>query len=202
MALVVSSHTNTREGDPTIFLKQVLASFKDTLTDEQKRQYQASATKPDAASVIAFVAEIDADNSNKSTARRCVAPRLHTFLESTQQFSHVVDTFVSSNPSIAALVWGGVKTAILTASNIASYFEKVTSMIMVIGRSCPVYQEFGQLYQGCVGLQRALCDYYAIIIQLCIKIINVSRRTPFTQTLSSMLIPFESEFKSLLDKLD
>lgn len=89
MALAVSSRTKTGEGDPTISLKQVLASFEDILTDEKKRQYQPSTTKPESAGVIAFVADIDADN-NKSTARRCVAPRLYTFLEGIQQFSQIV----------------------------------------------------------------------------------------------------------------
>jgi hypothetical protein len=149
---------------------------------------------------MTFVAQIDANNS--STMRRSVASQLYTFLDATQQFSVIVDTFVSSNPTIAALVWGGVKIAILTANNVASYFVKVTNMIMAIGKSCPTYQQFGQLYPGCVGLQRALCDYYAIIVQLCIKIIEVSRRTAITHTFSSILNPFESEFKGFLDKLD
>jgi Cdc6-like AAA superfamily ATPase len=201
MSLRKPSRTDIRAADPTISLKAALLSFEDILTEEQKRQYQANTTKPDAASVIAFVADIDANNNN-STNRRCVAPRLCTFLEATQQFSSVVDTFVSSNPTLAALIWGGVKMAILTASNVAAYFDKVTSMIMAIGKSCPTYQKFGQLYPGCVGLQRALCDYYAIIVKLCIKIIEVSRRTAITQTLTAIFVPFESEFKPSLNEID
>ncbi|KAJ5211076.1 hypothetical protein N7491_010893 [Penicillium cf. griseofulvum] len=201
MSSAISYHSNKIQGpDPTISLRQALVQFEGILTDDQKQQYQASTTKPDAASVIAFVAEIDSNKN--STARRCVAPRLHTFLQATQQFSTIVDTFVSSNPQIAALVWGGIKTAILTASNIASYFDKVTSMIMAIGKSCPTYQQFGHLYPGCVGLKRSLCDYYAVIIQICIKIIEISKRTPVTQMLSSILNPFEAEFKRFLDQLD
>lgn len=119
-----------------------------------------------------------------------------------QQFTGVVDTFVSSHPTIAALVWGGVKTTILVASNVTSYLEKVTNMIMMVGKSSPTYQQFGQLYPGCVGLQRALCDYYTIIIRLFIRIIEVSRRTTIIQTFSSTLKPFEVEFKSPLDDLD
>ena len=42
-----------------------------------------------------------------------MGPRLITFLESVQQFSGIVDVFVSSNPQMAALVWGGVKFALL-----------------------------------------------------------------------------------------
>lgn len=157
-----------RVADPTISLKQVLLNFEDILTDEQKRQYQASTVKPDAASVITFVAQIDAENS--STTRRCVAPRLRTFLDATQQFTGVVDTFVSSHPAIAALVWGGVKTTILVANNVTLFFDKVTNLIMTISKSSPTCQQLGELYPGCTGLQQALCDYYAIVVWLCINL--------------------------------
>jgi hypothetical protein len=186
--------------DPTQSLNTALENFRNTLTEEQKREFWESTTKPDIASVIVFVAEIDARNS--STTRKSMAPRICTFLEATRQFTDVVNTFVSSNPIIAALVWGGIKTAILTASNVVSYFDKVSSMIMCIGKTAPTYQQFGELYPDCIGLQRALCDFYAIIINLCVKIIEVSRRTGLMQTISSIINPFESEFKPFLDLLD
>ncbi|KAJ5738028.1 hypothetical protein N7493_001183 [Penicillium malachiteum] len=203
MALQPSQKVKLQEADPAESLKTALESFQNILTEEQKQyfkqNFQQNATTPDAGSVVEFVAQIDAKNS--STTRRCVAPRLCTFLEATQQFVGIVETFVSCNPAIAALVWGGVKFAILTASNVASYFDRVTSMIMGIGKSCPTYQQFGLLYPGCISLQRALCDYYAVIINLCVKIIEVSRRTGLRQALSSIVIPFDSEFKLLLDKI-
>jgi Skp family chaperone for outer membrane proteins len=200
MALVVSHRPKSHVADPTAPLKQALMSFENILTEEQKKQYQASSIKPNASSVLSFVAEVD--ENNKGRGSRCVAPRLYTFLDAAQQFTSVVDTFVSSNPTIAALVWGGVKMAVLTASNIASYFDKVTSLIMDIGKVCPTYQQFGQLYPGCVGLQQALCEYYAIIIQVCIKIIEISRRTAMAQMWSSILNPFDNEFKAVHDDLD
>ncbi|KAJ6109978.1 hypothetical protein N7486_002213 [Penicillium sp. IBT 16267x] len=138
MALQLSQSVKLQGSDPTNSLNAALKNFQNILTDEQKRDFQRNTAAPDIASVIEFVAQIDAKNS--STTRRCVAPRLCTFLEATQQFAGVVETFVSSNPTIAALVWGSVKTAILTANNVASYFDKVTSMIMGIGKSCPTYQ--------------------------------------------------------------
>lgn len=200
MALQLYLRAGAQGPDPTKSLNAALENLQNTLTEEQKREFQKSTTTPDIASVIEFVAEIDARNS--STTRRCVAPRLCTFLEATQQFTGVVGTFVSSNPIIAALVWGGIKTAILTASNVASYFDKVTSMIMRIGKFSPIYQKFGPLYPDCIGLQRALCGFYAIIINLCVKIIEVSSRTVLKQTISSILSPFESEFKPFLGLLD
>ncbi|KAJ5717688.1 hypothetical protein N7488_003334 [Penicillium malachiteum] len=183
MSYVASSRSGSRRlADPTIALSEALTRFDTILTEEQKRIYKASATKPDATSVIDLVTEIDANDKN--TLRRCAAPRLHTFLEATQQFSDVVGTFVSANPVIAAL------------------FDKVTNMIMEIGKACPTYKKFGQLYPDYVDLQRALCDYFAIIVRLCIKIIEVSRRPLITQSLSSIFNPFESDFKGFRDQLD
>jgi Skp family chaperone for outer membrane proteins len=197
MALVTCRQFNP---NPTAPLTQALQSFENILAEEQKKQYRNTSTKPDASSVIRFVAQIDANSKGRGS--RCVAPRLCTFLDATQQFVGVVDTFVSSNPTVAALLWGSVKTTILAVSNVASYFDKVTSMIMKLGRSCPTFEQFGLLYPDCVGLQSALCDYYTIIIQLCVKILEVSRRTGVTQMLSSIFNPFESEFKSYNDDLD
>ncbi|KAJ5911088.1 uncharacterized protein N7473_000391 [Penicillium subrubescens] len=118
------------------------------------QQYQANATTPGPSSINEFVRIID--ESKSKTTMRCMGSRLCTFLDKTQQFAGVADTFVSSNPSIAALVWGSVKMAILTANNVASYFEKVTNLIMSISKLCPIYEKFGGLYPGCVELQNEL----------------------------------------------
>jgi hypothetical protein len=200
MALTLTADSSRHAANPTAPLAEALKSFDEILSEEQRQHYRSNFSKPDASSVIAFVSKVDADN--KGRAGKCVAPRLFTFLEAIQQFSDVVGTFVSSNPTIAALVWGGVKTAILTASNVASYFDKITTLIMKVGRSCPTYKQFGLLYPGSVDLQKALCEYFSIVIRLCIKIIEVSQRSVVMQVLSPILNPFEAAFKSYQDNLD
>ncbi|CAG8929642.1 unnamed protein product [Penicillium salamii] len=194
----LSLSSSTRDLDPTQQLREALTRFESILTEDQKRKYQASNMKPDAGSVIIFLEEID--NTNNTT-KQCMGPRLSTFLGRVQEFANIVDTFVSSHPEIAALVWGGVKTALLVVSNITSYFDKVTSLIMEVGKSCPTYQQFGQLYPGCVKLQSALCGYYAVIVCLCTKIIEVSRRPLLQQTWSAIIKPFEADFKDFIDEL-
>jgi hypothetical protein len=66
---------------------------------------------PDPAAVFILTAEIDSENAKRRS--QCVGIRIFSFLESVQQFSGIVDTFVSSNPAIAALVWGSIKFALL-----------------------------------------------------------------------------------------
>ncbi|KAJ5930832.1 hypothetical protein N7466_006325 [Penicillium verhagenii] len=202
MALQLLRKGKQREsvGDPTKCLDSALARFKGILTAVEQQQFtDSSAAVPDAGGVLFFVAQLDAENASKS--RRSIAPRLCTFLSATQQFSGAIGTFVSSNPAIAALVWGGITTAITVASNVASYFDKVTNMIKDIGLFCPTFHQFGQLYHGHVGLQNALCQYYAVIVDTCTRIIEVSRRPASIQTFCLIWNPFESEFKPFLDRL-
>ncbi|KAI9767042.1 MAG: hypothetical protein M1840_006001 [Geoglossum simile] len=92
-------------------LRLALREFQDILSPDQQKDLLARAAVPDAAAVIILTAEIDSENAKRRS--RGVATRLFSFLESVQQFSSIVDTFVSSNPQIAALVWGSVKFALL-----------------------------------------------------------------------------------------
>lgn len=92
-------------------LQTALREFQDRLSPEQKQRLLAHGGVPDAAAVIALTAEIDEENAKRRS--RCVAARIFGFLQSVQQFAAVVETFVSSNPEIAALVWGSVKLALL-----------------------------------------------------------------------------------------
>jgi hypothetical protein len=95
-------------GEP---LCSALRDFQDILSPDQKRDLLVQATVPDAAAVIILTAEIDNQNAKRRSRR--VATRLNTFLESVQQFSSVANTFISTSPNMAALLWGSVKLAIL-----------------------------------------------------------------------------------------
>jgi hypothetical protein len=94
-------------------LQEALREFQASLTIEQNEQLQAIKTTPDSAAVLSFTAQLDEKNAQKKMG--CVSGRLFTLLQSVQQFSTVVETFVSSNPRIAALVWGSVKVTMLVS---------------------------------------------------------------------------------------
>ena len=94
----------------TAQLVAAIDGFQAGLTPEQKAQLLAHSRKPDATSVITFMTKID--NENATRRKRGVSSRLFGVLESIRCFSDIVDTFVSSHPNIAALVWGSVKFVI------------------------------------------------------------------------------------------
>lgn len=96
--------------NPEIKLAQALHDYETILSDEDRNQLHSQGL-PDARAALNFTSLIDTECNNRRS--QCLGPRLITFLESIQQFSQIVDTFVSSRPEVAALVWGGVKLALL-----------------------------------------------------------------------------------------
>ncbi|KAJ5736991.1 uncharacterized protein N7483_002116 [Penicillium malachiteum] len=183
-----------RNDHPTKLLKGALKRFQNVLSPVQQKEFKRVSAVPDAAGVLFFVAELDAEKARKT--RTSIALRSCTFLSATQQFAGAVGTFVGSNPTIAALVWGGIKTAIVVASNVASYFDKVTNMIMQIGRFCPTFQQLGKLYHGCTGLQQALCDYYAVIVDICVNIVEAFLASKQADDEAKRLLEYESKENS------
>ncbi|KAL2010345.1 hypothetical protein VTN00DRAFT_6152 [Thermoascus crustaceus] len=85
-------------------LREAIYEFQSVLTPERNKELQAIRSVPDARSIIIFTAQLDLEDPRRKG--RSIASRLHSILESIQQFSSIVGTFVSSHPEIAALVWG------------------------------------------------------------------------------------------------
>jgi len=88
-------------------LNDALKSFQSTLDPEQKIKLEAIKAVPDALTVAKLTHQLDEENSKRKSP--CVAARVAQLLDAIQQFSGIVDTFVSSHPQVAALVWGSVK---------------------------------------------------------------------------------------------
>lgn len=134
MALVL---THAAPLKPEIKLTQALHDYEKILSDEDRSQLHSQGL-PDATAAINLTTLIDRKCSSRRS--QCMGPRLITFLESIQQFSQVVDVFVSSHPEVAALVWGGVKLALLVIllpdSSIRFDFCRLRTMFRLTLISC------------------------------------------------------------------
>lgn len=115
MELVAAPSSSARTSlDPQASLQFAIKDFQNILTDEQRRKLGMIGTIRDAQSVMIFTAQLEREN--QSGSRPGVSSRLSTVLQCVQAFSTVVDTFVSSHPEIAALVWGSVKLTMLVSA--------------------------------------------------------------------------------------
>jgi hypothetical protein len=97
---------------PVKELERTIAGFQAILTDEDRRKLQQlKTTAHDSQSIITFTAELDLLDKNRRG--KSVASRLASFLQTIEQFTPIVDTYIQSNPDIAALIWGSIKLTFL-----------------------------------------------------------------------------------------
>lgn len=105
-------------------LQDSLAGFRTVLTDEQRQTLENMNGIPDTQAVLVFTAGLD--SINRWRKGKSTSSRLHSFLSSVGGFcntmtkgrtNNIVDTYVSSNPEIAALVWGSMKLAMTVSTD-------------------------------------------------------------------------------------
>lgn len=109
MALTLASQSSGVPLSPAKQLNEAVDDFQRILTEDQRTALQNIKYIPDADAVLVFTAQLDLSQHRRG---RSIATRLHSVLQSVREFSAVIDTFVSSNPEIAALIWGSVKLTI------------------------------------------------------------------------------------------
>jgi hypothetical protein len=181
---------------PEIRLAQALSEYEAVLMDDQKAKLRTYREQqpPDIADVMRLTAEIDRENSLRK-GRRCVGPRLTNVLQAVQQFSTIVDIIIGGSQSlIASAIWGIVKMTLLITSSFASYFDNLSTLFMNVGRSCPRYQEFGFIYPKSIRRQKALCEYFVVVVELCKQAVLFIRKPFISQLSSSVMKPFQTEF--------
>lgn len=113
IALGSTSRAGNADGSVTNSLEIALSEFGSVLTDSERKQLQQIKGVPNAAAALVFTAKLDASDSARRG--RSIGARAYSMLRSVQQFSEIVDTFVSSHPELAALVWGSVKLTVLVS---------------------------------------------------------------------------------------
>ncbi|KAF8456836.1 hypothetical protein BDZ91DRAFT_852498, partial [Kalaharituber pfeilii] len=90
-----------------LMLDQAIKGFTQLLTPQQKATIQ-NGPAPQREQIHELTTEIADKIFLKFQAKKYVR-RVQEFLEILQRYCPIIDTFVSSEPKIAALVWGGVK---------------------------------------------------------------------------------------------
>ncbi|RWA04497.1 hypothetical protein EKO27_g10608 [Xylaria grammica] len=176
--------------NPTASLQAALGEFQSVLSDEDRKRLQSIKDKPEVDAAIQFTATLDQENAAKRKGPS-ISSRLYSVLLSVQQFSNVVDTFVSANPSIAALVWGTVKLTMLIVTNFLTYYEETSKAFVDFDRWSPRFSQYQSLFPTSARLQGAICDFHASIIRCCKQIVYMSQRS-----FNSLTKSFQSELGS------
>lgn len=194
-----------------IRLAQAVSQFKADLSPEQKATFDvyqnASLRKGvNMHDVMQLTAEINRPTFG-DTGGRCFGPRLTNILHSVQQFAALGDVVVGASQNIVACgVWALVRMALLVGSLLTSFchstadiaqsifsfsscLEKVSNLLMVVGRSAPRYEKMALLYPRSKSLQSHLSEYFIVVVRLCHHLLKLTKKSALER-----LVPFPSNF--------
>ncbi|KAJ3540937.1 hypothetical protein NM208_g4831 [Fusarium decemcellulare] len=206
----------THSTEAVIGLETAVAGFQAQLEDaERTRLKSLQTTSPNAQSIIEFTEQLD-DVNQKRRGRR-IASGLSSFLQTIQQFSPAVDTFVSSNPETAGLIWGSIKLTFLILANFASYFKSFVNILDGFGSLCSLFSEYQRLFGTSVRLRDSICRFHTAVISCCQALVLSTRRSGranlliahtashivlvFSKVSKAILRSFESEMRPYVDDI-
>ncbi|KAJ5656054.1 hypothetical protein N7507_008004 [Penicillium longicatenatum] len=170
---------------PELRLAQAISLFEADLGDDQKLTFQNEKAQvhrapPRAQDVLRLTAEID--QMALVSKRRCFGARIMNVLEAVQQFAALGDIIIGGTQNLIACgVWTVVRSSLLLVMKSSSYFERISTLFMVAGRSAPRYEKMALLYPRSKNLQSYMCDYFITLVQLCHKILKFTQKSTLGQ---------------------
>ncbi|KAK3940766.1 hypothetical protein QBC46DRAFT_341278 [Diplogelasinospora grovesii] len=188
-----------------IRLAQAVSLFEADLSTEQKttfRSYRSQSCKspPDTHDVMRLTAEIDRYASGKLGGGRCFGPRLTNVLQSVQQFAALGDIIIGGSQNIIACgVWSLVRMTLLWIVNFSSCLERISALLMIVGRSAPRYERMALLYPRSKDLQSHLSEYFIVVVRLCHQLLKYTKKPTLGRLVS---FPSDSDMRNYQSELD
>ena len=121
------------------------------------------------------------------------------------QYDRVIDTFVSSNPEYAALVWGSMRFLFAATINHEELSTKIAQAFTEIGDVLPEAEFISQNLYPTERIQLTLANVYAQIIEFCIRATrwyDKTRRSTVKKVFSAVVKPWPLEFQDIKMKID
>ncbi|KAK2031165.1 hypothetical protein LX32DRAFT_637489 [Colletotrichum zoysiae] len=191
---------------PEVRLAQAISEFSVALRDDKhahvrfKNLQTRTRTPPDATEIIRLTEELNRDGARQHRSWSPFATRLVAVLERICQFAPIGDVFVGGAQNLlAAGVWAAVRLALELSLGYLSYFDKVSAMLLRIGRSMSLHQDFALLFPQCRQIQTWMCEYTIVMVDICKKVVShVSNLKSLRSQLQTIFFTsFDTEFKPL-----
>ncbi|KAJ3957877.1 hypothetical protein N0V92_005554 [Colletotrichum tropicale] len=172
----LSGRSENQKGgiDSSAILEIALAQFGAILTDDERKKLKSQKLGlNDTDAAFKFTLELDELDPVKKG--RTFASKLCSFLQIVQSFGQVVDTYVSSHPEVAALIWGSVKLTLVVLINFTSYFQKFTDLLRGFDHLIPQLTAYEKLFPNSDRLRTSICDLQTAIIICCTQVVKLTR---------------------------
>ncbi|OTA59127.1 hypothetical protein K449DRAFT_466839 [Hypoxylon sp. EC38] len=98
--------------------------------------------------------------------------RIQPLIDGLKEYSGIIEVFVQAKPDVMSLIWGPLKFILQASSSVISAFEKVVKVIMDLGMTLPSFKAYAQLFESNPDIRRALCLFYADILDFYAILLN------------------------------
>ncbi|KAK3375657.1 hypothetical protein B0T24DRAFT_676581 [Lasiosphaeria ovina] len=189
---------------PGVRLQQELRDYESCLCAEERRTFVDLRREglPDTTAITRLTAEIDFSAGKQHRHWRSKGQRLTNILVAVQRLAPIGDVLIGGSQNLVASgVWAAFRVCLEVSTGFITFFDKVSALLLEIGRSAPVHSELSLLFPKSDVLQSLSCEYLICIIQLCRKAILYTRKSLFSQFTASALSNFDAEFGDLRQKL-
>ncbi|KAH7368617.1 hypothetical protein B0T11DRAFT_277381 [Plectosphaerella cucumerina] len=189
---------------PEIRLQQALREYESLLTKDQRQLYNTrvrSGRAPDMADVIQATSEIDREARKQRGIHKCAAPRLMKVLTACQRFAAIGDVLIGGSQNLIACgVWSAVRLSLQISAGNGAFFDKLSLLIMDIGRTAPINEEIGLLATDSPELQSLVTEYMLRVVSICKEMVKLSNKSSLAQ-LASSISGFDATFGQLSDEV-
>ncbi|KAI2624405.1 hypothetical protein GGR54DRAFT_629674 [Hypoxylon sp. NC1633] len=135
--------------NPALFDFSKIASIEDVLDEATKIQKQQAKTK---------------------TLRGM--KRLEPFINGLKEYAAVIEVFVQAKPDVMSFIWGPLKFILQASSSVISAFDKMVKVTADLGMTLPSFKAYTELFQSNDHIRRALCLFYADILDFYAVLLN------------------------------
>ncbi|KAK4117813.1 hypothetical protein N656DRAFT_764948 [Canariomyces notabilis] len=133
---------------------------------------------------------------------RSKGQRLTSILTAVHRIAPIGGIVIGGAQSLAASgVWAAFRICLQISTGYLDYFDKLSTLLLEIGRSAPIHDGLALLYQDDSVLQSLLCKYLVYLVQLCRRAILFTKKRPLSQLKASVLNSFDVEFGDLRERL-
>lgn len=209
---------------PVARLGEAVSDFSNALNGKHKEEFSAlrrSKNAPLSASdVIKVTEEVNREGRQRHRTWRPNGPKVGAFLAKLQVFANVGDVIVGGAQDLMISgVWGAVRLCLLVcpptvtlgvihsnliqaALDYLSYFERVAALFLKLGNSWTLHRDFAHLFPHSRELQVYLCEYLIVVVRICIKVVEFTKKPFFLKIATSLTSSFDAEFNPLATELD
>lgn len=148
-----------------------------------------------------IVSQLD-DTHKKTDKTRRASSFLQPFFDAITRYTEVIETLVSSDPTIAALVWGGVKCVFQIAGEFSQHYDNLTNILQKLEPHLCNIGRLSEIFDWSESLCNVVTKSYQDIFNLLVVVAESYEQSGLKTLLIGVVRPFDRKTKRLEDQVE